>query len=138
VTSLRDTSQRLNNKLHSRYLRLASAVYELFNLLNFDLNYCKMPHCMVPECFNNSRDQHQSVSFHRVPTNEKSRKKWLDVVPRKIPRPASYSYVCSDHFSSDCFEVSYMEQLTGHKQSRRLKPGSIPSISPRSASRLSI
>ena len=93
-----------------------------------------MPHCMVPDCINDSRDS-KGVSFHRIPANEKLKKIWLDVVPRKNPRPSMYSYVCSDHFTSDCFEISFREELTGHKQPRRLIPGSIPTIFPKSATK---
>lgn len=91
-----------------------------------------MPHCMVLECSNHSRKG--NVSFHRVPADSKLRKIWLDVIPRRNPCSPSYSYVCSDHFSSDCFEVSFKRELTGHKQNRRLKFGSVPSIFPRSKS----
>ena len=51
-----------------------------------------MPHCMVPDYINDSRDS-KGVSFHRIPANEKLKKVWLDVVPRKNPRPSMYSYL---------------------------------------------
>lgn len=85
-----------------------------------------MPHCMVPGCKNASQLCDGSVSFHRIPTDKTKQKIWLSKIPRVNLRSLSYSYVCSDHFSKDCFEVSFMEQLTGNKQRRRLLPEAVP------------
>ena len=88
--------------------------------------FVKMPHCMVPGCKNASQLCDGSVSFHRIPTDKAKQKVWLSKIPRANPRPLPYSYVCSDHFSKDCFEISLMEQLTGNKQRRRLRPEAVP------------
>lgn len=87
-----------------------------------------MPHCMVPGCTNCSQRCGGRVSFHRIPSDQKTRKIWVNRIPRVNPRPVAYSYVCSDHFTEDAFEVSFMEQLTGEKQRRRLRTGAIPTI----------
>lgn len=81
---------------------------------------------MIPGCKNASQLCDGSVSFHRIPSDSKMRKIWLNKIPRVNPRPLAYSYVCSDHFTKSSFEVSLMEQLTGKKQRRRLRAGAIP------------
>ena len=55
-----------------------------------------MPHCMVPGCTNYSQRSDGSISFHRIPSNQQMKKKWLARIPRANPCPTAYSYVCSD------------------------------------------
>ena len=80
---------------------------------------------MVPGCKNASQLCDGSVSFHRIPT-DKTKQIWLSKIPRVNPRSLPYLYVCSDHFLKDCFEVSFMEQLTSNKQQRRLLLEAVP------------
>ena len=75
-----------------------------------------MPHCVVPGCTNYSQRSDCSISFHRIPSNQQMKKKWLARIPRANPCPTAYSYVCSDHFTSYCFELSLMSQFIGQKE----------------------
>ena len=87
-----------------------------------------MPHCMVPGCTNGSRKTRDSnVSYHRLPSDKQMQKTWLARVRRdNIPKPNS-CYVCSAHFTGDCFETSLKETFNISTK-KTLKPGSIPSI----------
>ena len=96
-----------------------------------------MPHCVVPGRTNYSQRSDCSISFHRIPSNQQMKKKWLARIPRANPCPTAYSYVCSDHFTSDCFELSLMSQFIGQKKRRRLRAGSILWSSPLSTCRKS-
>ena len=89
-----------------------------------------MPHCIVPSCTNYSQRSDCSISFHRISSNQQMKKKWLARIPRANPCPTAYLCVCSDNFTSDCFELSLMSQFTGQKERRRLRAGSIPSVFP--------
>ena len=89
---------------------------------------------MVPGCKNCSQRNDGSISFHRIPTNNKIKEQWRKRIHRVNPRSPAYSYVCFAHFTSDCFEVSRMTELTGQKLQRRLHKGSRPSIFPSSSS----
>ena len=90
---------------------------------------------MVTGCKNYSQRNDRSTSFHRIPTNNKIKEQWLKRIPDVNPRSPAYSYVCSVHFISDCFNVSCMTELTGQKQQLRLHKGSILSIFLSSSSR---
>lgn len=89
-----------------------------------------MPHCMVPNCTNGSRKTKGSdVSYHRLPNDPTMQKIWLARVRRdNIPKPNS-CYVCSDHFTPDCFSTS-LKEIFGMKSKKILKPSSVPSIFP--------
>ena len=41
--------------------------------------------------------------------------------------PLENSYVCSEHFSKDSFEVNLRAEITGQKYKRRLKEDAVPS-----------
>ncbi|XP_046863134.1 peroxynitrite isomerase THAP4-like [Xenia sp. Carnegie-2017] len=88
-----------------------------------------MPHCMVPNCTNGSRKTKGSdVSYHRLPNDPTMQKIWLARVRRdNIPKPNS-CYVCSDHFTPDCFSTS-LKEIFGMK-SKKIEPSSVPSTFP--------
>ncbi|XP_012260973.2 uncharacterized protein LOC105688906 [Athalia rosae] len=68
-------------------------------------------------------DDGYSVSFHKLPTREEPRKKWLDVLEAHCPPlTQKYLYVCSQHFERECFRYS------GLCQRRMLKSESVPTI----------
>lgn len=89
-----------------------------------------MPHCMVPGCHNGkvrTKVRENEISFHRLPKDKKMSKIWLQKSKiTKKPKEGS-CYICSKHFSSECFEQSF-RYLCGQKDKRKLKPGSIPTI----------
>ena len=91
---------------------------------------------MVPGCTNYNQRSDGSISFHRIPSNQQMKNKWLARIPRANPCPAAYAYVCSDHFISYCFELSFISQFTGKKERRRLRAGSIPSVFPQRTGRV--
>ena len=89
-----------------------------------------MPSCSVPGCNNRSeKDRVRGVSFHILPVKKPQ---WLDQIRRDkrfgLPEP-KYVYVCSEHFTQDCFETEYRFQLLGgNTHIRSLKTGSVPTI----------
>ena len=92
-----------------------------------------MPFCAAPFCSNRSpRDTKRGISFHRLPiSNAKIAKKWLVKLGREekfLPNRAQI-FVCSEHFTEDCFEVDYRHNLLGgatHK--RKKKFNAVPTI----------
>ena len=83
-----------------------------------------MPSCAAPDCNNRSkRDKETGVSFHNVPVKHESlAKKWLDQLCREkrfeLPKNV---YVCSEHFTEDCFEFVQIELIGGTSRKRSLK-----------------
>ncbi|XP_046856134.1 THAP domain-containing protein 1-like [Xenia sp. Carnegie-2017] len=89
-----------------------------------------MPYCMVPGCNNCSKKTKGSeISFHRLPNDKNLRRKWLSRVRRENLPKANSCYVCSAHFTPDCFQNS-LKELFNMKAKKTLKPGSLPSIFP--------
>lgn len=86
-----------------------------------------MPHCMVPGCTNHSRKT-KLISYHRVPIDKQLQKAWIERIQRDDPCKPFNSYVCSEHFTPDCFEENLREVVSGYSSRRRLKPNSVPSI----------
>ena len=43
---------------------------------------------------------------NRFPVNTEKRAAWVLATKRKNFVPSSASYICSDHFSKDCFDTS--------------------------------
>ena len=85
---------------------------------------------MVPGCTNGSRKTRESnVSYHGLPIDQQMRRTWLRRIRRENLPKANSCYVCSAHFTSDCFETSFKEMF-GMQTKRSLKPGSVPSIFP--------
>ena len=86
-----------------------------------------MVYCCVPLC-KNEDSKGIGVSFHKFPTNEDLREKWLKVISRQGPeknsiwQPSKKSVVCSQHFDYSCFSIS--------TTNRRLLPNSVPTIFP--------
>lgn len=87
-----------------------------------------MPHCMAPNCTNGWRKtKGTNVTYHRLPTDH-MRSVWLQKIRRENPRDAKYSFVCSDHFTTDCFVVTLAQRLCGHTGKKVLKPDAVPTI----------
>ena len=86
---------------------------------------------MVPGCTNGSKKtKGTNISYHRLPKEKKLKKTWLSKISRQNPRSGNSCYVCSAHFTNDCFETSF-KYLCGQKIKNALKPGAIPTIFPR-------
>ena len=85
-----------------------------------------MVHCCVPWCTNYS-SKTKNVSYHKIPSESALRKAWIARLRRDNLPPLENSYVCSDHFESDCFKVDLRQQLTGQKVKQKLKKDAVPS-----------
>ena len=97
------------------------------------LPFAVMPFCSAPYCSNRSqRDGKKGISFHRLPVKRKNlAKQWLIKLGRdkKFLPKLDHLYVCSDHFTEDCFEVDHRHNLLGGKtRKRKKKPGAVPTI----------
>ncbi|XP_077986143.1 uncharacterized protein LOC144440631 [Glandiceps talaboti] len=83
-----------------------------------------MVHCHVPKCTHVSRKtKGTSISYHRVPMDEASRKVWLTnmgIQDWHMNKPNVR--VCSKHFKEECFENDTQEGT------RRLKKNAVPTI----------
>lgn len=89
-----------------------------------------MVHCCVPDCTNySSKSSDKGISYHRIPKNKDLRKAWIARVRRENLPPAENCYVCSEHFTEDCFESNLKAQfLVGEKTKRRLKRDAVPAV----------
>ena len=88
--------------------------------------------CVAAGCSNTPSD---SVSLFRFSKDTALRRKWEKQVQRTraLWKVTEHSFLCSDHFTVDCFEVdSTLASQFGIKKRRRLKPGSVPTIFHRS------
>jgi len=69
------------------------------------------------------------VSFHRFPLrNKELLKKWIIAVRRKSWKPTNASFLCSKHFTPDCFYYSPSQFVQLNGQRRKLRPDSVPSV----------
>ena len=86
-----------------------------------------MPHCAVPLCTNGRRKTKGSdISYHRLPSGP-LRDVWLRNLRRANLRDHGYTYVCSTHFTPDCFETN-TGLIPGFKKRKILKPQAVPTI----------
>lgn len=87
-----------------------------------------MVHCCVPGCINHS-SKTSNISYHRIPNDKGLQKAWLARIRRDNLPPLQNCYVCSEHFTDDCFETDLKAQLMPElKVKRRLKRDAIPSV----------
>jgi len=86
-----------------------------------------MVNCCVPQCTNySSKTKGQGISYHRIPTDPELQRSWIARIRRQNLPALKNCYVCSAHFTSDCFELR--AQIIGEPSFRRLKENVIPSI----------
>ncbi|XP_069053782.1 peroxynitrite isomerase THAP4-like [Lepisosteus oculatus] len=80
--------------------------------------------CAAVNCTNRQgKVDKTEISFHRFPINNARRlARWRRAVRREGWVPNKYSFLCSKHFSPDCFQQRYDDQ---HRQ---LKDTAVPSI----------
>lgn len=92
-----------------------------------------MPFCAAPFCSNRTpRDSKRGISFHRLPISKKKiAQTWLVKLGRDenfLPKRAQI-FVCSEHFTDDCFEVEHRYSLLGGTtRKRKKKPDAVPTI----------
>ena len=98
----------------------------VWHLLSF-LLIVNMVSCCVPECTNYSAKT-KGVSYHRIPKDVKLRESWIERLGRLNLPALENCYVCSVHFTEDCFEYSLKDSLTGQEGKRTLKRDAVPSV----------
>ena len=79
----------------------------------------------------------EGYSLHKFPRDPTVRSKWAKAV--KLQRvgwkgPTETSVLCSKHFLPDCFVIEGVRyrDLMGIPSTKRIKPGAIPTIFPKS------
>ena len=88
-----------------------------------------MVYCMAVGCNNDARrTKGKGISYHSLPKNEQLRKEWLAKINRVNPTISKNSFVCSDHFTPECFETNLKAQLTGVRMKTKLKAGAVPTV----------
>lgn len=84
--------------------------------------------CVATGCSNTPSDH---VSMFKFPKDRVLRAQWEKQVQRTRAqwKATENSFLCSDHFTEDSFEVdSALASSFGIKKRRQLKPGAVPSI----------
>lgn len=84
--------------------------------------------CVAAGCSNTPSDR---VSLFKFPKERALRAQWEKQVQRTRAqwKATENSFLCSEHFTEDSFEVdSALASTFGMKKRRRLKPGAVPSI----------
>lgn len=90
-----------------------------------------MSFCAAVGCSNSSKNcTGKGISFFSLPREKSIRNAWIAAIKRtKLPKNV---YVCSEHFTDECFESVYRLQAEMLSPSKRKKkqliPGSIPSV----------
>ena len=62
-----------------------------------------MASCAVPDCLNNKKKSNKS--FFRLPKDKSTQAAWITRLNRVDKLPLEV-WVCEDHFTSDCFDIS--------------------------------
>ena len=84
-----------------------------------------MVYCVVLGCTNYSAAI--TLSLHKIPSDKKRRKAWLEGIRRLNTPPLQYSYVWCDHLSASCLQSNLQSKITGQRCKRRLKENAVPS-----------
>ena len=85
--------------------------------------------CIAAGCSNTYRE---NVSLFSFPRDSALKERWTKQVRRTRAGwsgPTANSYLCSDHFSEDCFERdTLMAAKLGIQKRKKLKPDAVPTI----------
>ena len=84
---------------------------------------------MVPNCTNNSRKT-AGIGYHRVPAEKRLRQAWVARIRRVNPCSPNNSFVCSEHFTRDCFEENLPGLAPFYQNKLKPKANSVSSIFP--------
>ncbi|XP_053169987.1 THAP domain-containing protein 5-like [Scomber japonicus] len=84
-------------------------------------------YCAVKTCRNRggtaSRQDNKRISFYPFPLQDKPRlQRWVDNMKREEWTPSRHQYLCSEHFTEDCFDIRW--------GIRYLKNTAIPTVFP--------
>ncbi|KAJ1107146.1 hypothetical protein NDU88_004539 [Pleurodeles waltl] len=81
--------------------------------------YCKATHC--DNCAGQLSADNRKLSFYKFPLHNKERlKQWLINMNREKMVPTKHQHLCSEHFTSSCFEWRWGV--------RYLKPDAVPTV----------
>lgn len=69
-------------------------------------------YCAVKVCRNRGgsapKQDNKRISFYPFPLQDKSRlQKWVDNMKREEWTPSRHQYLCSEHFTEDCFDIRW-------------------------------
>ena len=94
------------------------------------VSFVNMVNCCVPGCTNYSaKSKEAGISYHKIPKEKSLRKAWIARLRRDNLPPPENCYVCSDHFTEDCFTSNLKRELVpGQSMKRRLNRDAIPSL----------
>ena len=84
--------------------------------------------CVVAGCLNTPGE---GISLYKFPSNPALLEKWVKQVQRTRAQwtVTKYSFICSEHFTEDSFEVdSTIAATFGIAKKRRLKSDAVPTI----------
>lgn len=88
-----------------------------------------MPSCAIACCNNSDKNcKNTTISFHRFPTDEATKKIWLNACKRADDFPLANSRVCSEHFHDSDFERDLKAELLNLKPKKVLKPSAFPRL----------
>ncbi|XP_035792776.1 uncharacterized protein LOC118466972 [Anopheles albimanus] len=73
-------------------------------------------------------DPMKRVSYHRIPANPERAKLWTEACGISMPEGPLRKFVCSEHFTEDCFEQDMSALLMDGVRRKVLKKLAIPSI----------
>ena len=103
-----------------------------FAFCSHDCTFFKrmVKHCIAAGCSNTCK---QNVSLFISPRDPTLRERWTRQVRRTRAGwsgPTATSYLCSNHFTEDCFdESSLMAAKLGFEKRKTLKPDAVPTVS---------
>lgn len=91
-----------------------------------------MPQCFVSTCGNyygKTRKASSGIIYHMFPQSRTLALKWAEVCGgKKGCLPPTYTRVCSQHFSTGCYQRDLQHELLGLPLRRRLKSDAIPDM----------
>ncbi|XP_049545562.1 uncharacterized protein LOC125957126 [Anopheles darlingi] len=73
-------------------------------------------------------DPMNRVTYHRIPANPERASLWVEACGITMPEGLTRKFICSDHFTEDCFEQDMSALLMDGVRRKVLKKLAIPSI----------
>ena len=83
--------------------------------------------CTVINC-NNKTQNSWEVSYFWLSKGASAHKDWIHDTGCQVNNLPTKVFISSDHFEENCFDHSWKLYYKDHQKSRRLLPGSIPTL----------
>ena len=83
--------------------------------------------CVVQFCSNSNKTGHTMRKFLKDPNLKRQWVKFVQLNRADFVEPSVHSVICSNHFSPDCYENSYMAGM-GLTKKKQLLPGAVTTI----------